>query len=96
VLVALASQNAGKVVLIHEVALSALPALLFSRRANVLLLVLGEDELRTPTALTAATFPFSVGSSVDGLGDAEDITPVVPLHVLLQVHIELAIGSGGA
>lgn len=95
-LVALASQDTREVVLVHEVTLPALSPLLFGCGANVLLLVLGEDELGTPTSLTTATLPLSVGTSVNGLRDTEDIASVVPLHVLLQVQLELTIGSSCA
>lgn len=33
---------------------------------------------------------------MDGLRHAKPVAPVVPLHVLFQVHGELAIGIGGA
>ena len=31
-----------------------------------------------------------------GLGNAENVSSVVPLHVFLQVHLELPIGIGSA
>lgn len=87
----LASQDAREVVLVHEIPLFAESPILIRHGPNVLLLVLGQDELVPPSTLAAASFPFAAGITGHGLRDAVAVAPVVPLHVLLQMHFELAI-----
>jgi hypothetical protein len=94
--VALAGQDTRQVVFVHEITLAALAALLFRVGTDKLLLVLGKDELLAPSSLTTATLPLAVCAASNGLGHAVYITAVVPLHVLLQVHGECAIGGGRA
>lgn len=95
-LITLSSQDTWQVVLVHEVTFPALSAFLFSRGSDKLLLILGKNELCTPTTLSTASFPLSIGTTMSRLGNAIPISAVVPLHVLLQVHGELAVGSCGA
>lgn len=93
-LVALASENTGQIVFVHEVSLPALSPFFLGCGSNKLFLVLGQDELCTPATFSTASFPLAIGTTSDGLGDAVAIAPVVPLHILLQVHGELAVGGG--
>lgn len=96
VLVALPRQDTRQVILVHEIMLTATPPLLLFVGPHVLLLILGEDKLRAPAALPAAAFPFAACVACNGLGDAVAVAAVVPLHVLLQVHCELAVGGRSA
>lgn len=96
VLVAFARQDTRQVILVHEIMLTATSPLLLCVGPHVLFLILGEDKLRAPTALPAAAFPFAARVACNGLGDAVAVAAVVPLHVLLQMHCELAVGGRGA
>lgn len=91
VLVPLSRQDAWEVVLVHEVVLLAHSAVLLCGGSNILLLVFRQNQFRSPATLTTTTLPLSVRSAVDGLGDTETVSAVVPLHVLFQVHLELSI-----
>lgn len=95
-LVALTSQDARKIILVHKVAFPALAPLFLGGGSGELLLILGEDELSAPSSLSTAALPLAVGAASDGLGNAETVASVVPLHVLLQMHGKLAVGSRGA
>lgn len=95
-LVALTSQDARKVIFIHKIPFPALAPLFLDSRPSEFLLILGEDELSTPSSLSTTTLPLAVGATSNGLGNTETVSSVVPLHVLLQMHSELAVGSGGA
>ncbi|PNY27838.1 Uncharacterized protein TCAP_02229 [Tolypocladium capitatum] len=91
-----AGEDARQAVLVHEVLLPR-PALLLLR-LEVLLLVLGEDQVPAPAALAAAHVLWqpAVGAAVDGLGHAVDVAAVVPLVVALEVDPEVAVLVGGA
>lgn len=91
-----AAEDAGQVVLVHDVAVLC-PALLV-HLLSVLLLVLGQDQLPAPPVLTAALdiVASAVRSAVGRLRDAEDVTPVVVLEVLLKMEREVARGVGAA
>lgn len=95
-LVALTREDTGQVVLVHEVPLPALSPFLLGCRSDVLLLVLCQDELCAPTLFSTASFPLAICTASHRLGDAKAVTPVVPLHVLLQVHGKLPVGSRSA
>jgi hypothetical protein len=91
--VASSTQDAGQVILIHQVPL--LPSLFFHMMSGVLLLIFGKNEIITPVSLTS-TLDSSIGASVHRLGDAEAVAAGVPLHVFLQVQLELAVGGRAA
>lgn len=95
-LVALTSQDARKVILVHQIPFPALAPLFLRSGSDVLLLVLGKDQLSAPSPLSAAALPLAIGAAGHRLGNAETVASVVPLHVLLQMHGELTIGSGSA
>lgn len=94
--IALSGKNTRKIILIHEITLAALATILLRCGSHILLLILGEDELCAPATFAAAALPLPVGTACHRLGDAIHIAPVVPLHVLLQVHRKLAVCGGGA
>lgn len=94
-----AGQDAGQVVLVHEVLLPR--AALLVARAYKLLLVLGEDQVLAPAVLAAGVarrvaVQAAVGGAVDRLGHAVDVAAVVPLEVALEVQPECALVVGGA
>lgn len=93
---AFSSQDAGQVIFVHQVVFFSLSSALFSSGPSVLLLVFSKNQLRSPTTLASAAFPLPTRTTGDRLGNAESVAPVVPLHVLLQVHGELAVGMRGA
>lgn len=96
-LVSLPRQNTGQVVLVHKIVLIAELSLLVLHRSDILLLILRQDELRAPSAFTAAAaFPLAAGVAGHRFGDAVPVAAVVPLHVLLQVQLELPVGVRGA
>lgn len=63
---------------------------------HILLLILGEDELCSPSTLASTTFPFSAGAAGNRFRDAKPVATVIPLHVFLEVHCELSVGVCGA
>lgn len=93
---AFSSQDARQVIFVHQVVLSSLSSALFRSGSGELLLVFGKNQLRSPTTLAAASFPFPIRTAGDRLGNAKSVAAVVPLHVLFQVHGELAVGMRGA
>lgn len=95
-LVPFSSENTGKVVIIHQVSFSPKLAVLLRRSSGIFLLVFGKDQFCTPAAFAAATVPLSVGAAMDRLRNAKNVSSIIPLHILFQVHLELSIGAGGA
>lgn len=95
-LVPFSSENTRKVVIIHQVSFSPKLAVLLRRSSGILLLVFGKDQFCTPAAFAAATVPLSVGAAMDRLRNAKNVSSIIPLHILFQVHLELSIGAGGA
>lgn len=93
----LAAQDAGQVVLVHEVAVPRSSVLL--GLACVLLLVFGEYQLGAPALLTAAPDVrlLAAGRAVRGLGDTVNVATLVPLKILLEVQREVAgrVGRAG-
>lgn len=89
-------QDAGEVVVIHQVPVAGATVLILL--ALVLLLVLREDQLCAPPVLAAALDIglLAVGRAVRWLGDAEDVATLVDLEVLLEVEGEVARGVRGA
>lgn len=85
-----------QVILIHHIALPR-PAVLVLL-ARVLLLVLGENQIRAPVVLAAAlgVGQLAVGAAVRGLGDAVDVAALVVDKVLAQVQLHLARRVGRA
>lgn len=51
-----------------------------------------EDKFAAPSTFASAAFPFPVGATGGGLGDAVAVAAGVPLHILLKMHCELPIG----
>lgn len=95
-LVPFSSEDTGKVVIVHQVSFSPKLTILLRRSSAIFLLVFGKDQFCTPAAFAAATFPFSVGAAMDRLRNAKNVSSIIPLHILLQVHLELSVGVGGA
>lgn len=95
-LVSLARQDTGQVVFIHEIPFFALSASLLRRGPDILLLIRRKDEVISPSTFASAAFPFPAGTARRRLRDTEAVAAVVPLHVLFEVHGELAVGVGGA
>src|SRR3954463_8281233 len=85
----LARQNPRQRVLIHQI-LPSLP-LLAVLGFQVLLLILRQDQIVSPSAPTPSTFrplPFLVRRARRGLRDAIDVSAVVPLEVLFQMQFD--------
>lgn len=95
-LVSLARQDTGQIVFIHEIPFFALSASLLCRGPDILLLIWRKDKLISPSTFASAAFPFPAGAARRGLRDAEAVAAVVPLHVLFEVHGELAVSVCGA
>lgn len=95
-LASLSGQNSGEIVLIHKVPFLPKSSAFFGGSSDIFFLVFGENEFGSPATFTSASFPLSTRVSVGGLGNTEYISSVVPLHVFLQMHLELPIGIGGA
>ncbi|KND91840.1 hypothetical protein TOPH_03303 [Tolypocladium ophioglossoides CBS 100239] len=92
----IAREDARQPVLVHQVLLPC-PALLV-RHLEVLLLVLGEDQVPAPATLATAHVlgQPTISAAVHGLGHAVDVAAVVPLVVALEVDPEVAVLVGSA
>ena len=90
------SQNAGQIVLVHEVAGLRPPLLV--QLPGVLLLIFRQDQLVPPPVLAASLdiVAFPIGRPVGRLRDAVHVAPVVVLKVLLEVEGEVTRGVGAA
>lgn len=90
------AEDTRQIILVHQVAVPRALFLLYF--PGILLLVLGEDELLTPTILatTLDAGILAARRAVCGFGDAENIAAVVVLEVLLQVKLEVPLGVGAA
>jgi hypothetical protein len=64
-------------------------SLLLSDGANILLLILCQDQVITPS-IFATSFDTMVRSTVDRLGNAVFVSALVPLHILLEVKPEFS------
>lgn len=95
-LVSFTRQNPRQIILVHKISLFALSASQVCCAPHILLLILGEDELCSPSTLASTTFPFSVGAAGDRFRDTEPVATVIPLHVFLEMHCELSVGVCGA
>lgn len=93
----LASDDVGKIVIIHQVPLSLSTLLLGP--LLVLLLVLGQYQILAPMVLasTIDIVHLAAGSAMDWLWDAIDIATLIILKVLLQVqaHVAVAVSRTG-
>lgn len=85
-----------QVILVHDIPVPR-PALLVCL-PRILLLILGEDQVRAPVILSATrrVSQLAVGAAVRGLGDAVDIAALVVDKVLLQVQLHVARRVGRA
>ncbi len=90
----LPSQNSGQIILIHQIGL--LLPVSAGHSTLILFLIFRQNQLLAPTTFAASptlTY-FAVGSPRDQLRYAVAIAAVVPLHVLLEMELELALCVG--
>lgn len=59
-------------------------------------MVLSKDKAGSPSSLAATSCPFAARATLGGLRNAEPVASVVPLHIFLEMHLELAICISGA
>jgi hypothetical protein len=95
-LVSFPSEDARKVIFIHQVSFPTKLPILFRGGPDILLLIFGENQLCAPASFTTTPLPLPAGAAMDRLRNAKHISSVVPLHVLLQMHLKLPVRIGCA
>lgn len=87
---ALASENTRQVILIHEISLLPEPSLFFCSGLHILFLIFRENKAGSPSSLATTALPFAAGAAMHRFRDTVFVSSSVPLHVLLQMHLELS------
>lgn len=83
-------QKSRQEILIHQILLPLPPLVI--QCLGVLLLVLSQDQVPAPAILaTNILGQSSIGTAVDRLGHAKHVSAVIPLKVLLEVNLEVAM-----